>query len=378
MLETIQHIDKEPSRARVRRERAGIERLHHQNNFDLLRLLAALLVVIGHMNYTYFGKPSDWFSWLSGIQHGAFLGVGIFFAISGYLVTQSRWRSNSIVSFAWKRALRIFPALIVCVLVLAVIVYPFTSLSLADYAISKDMLGFLLNIFIFPYNNCVAPIATDYVTGCNLTGATWSLIFEVLLYAMIGVLGFAGRATQLRLLAIAYIIFLIIFMHNAIDQAREYNLTVHGISLFYIHNRGFPFVALFIGGALLNFVPQAVLKNSKTLFVAAAIYVGSFNTTPIIYETVQTVALPFLVVGLGLLRFRVADIVDTTGDLSYAIYLYHFPIMALVWISLHQVVSAATMTAVAFAVIFAVAYASVHWIERPSLNSVRSQTLEAL
>src|SRR5947209_16401506 len=88
---------------------ASIDRQHKRNNFDLLRLAGALLVFSGHVHYTYFGRTGDWFSWLSGVQHGAFLGVGIFFVVSGYLVTQSRWRSSSIGSFALKRAARIVP-----------------------------------------------------------------------------------------------------------------------------------------------------------------------------------------------------------------------------------------------------------------------------
>ena len=156
--------------------------------------IGALLVVVGHMYYTYFGKPGDWFSWLSGIQHGAFLGVAIFFVISGYLVTQSRWRSSSYRGLCMEAGAEDFapsaPSACWCS---RIVVYPFTSLSLVDYVFSKDMLGFLLNIFIFPYNNCVAPIAAGYVTGCNLLGATWSLIFEVLLYVMVGAIGLTSR-----------------------------------------------------------------------------------------------------------------------------------------------------------------------------------------
>lgn len=347
-----------------------LEKLHRQNNFDLLRLIGALFVVIGHIYYTYFGRPGDWFSRVSGVQHGALLGVGIFFVISGYLVWQSRSRSASVVDFALKRAFRIIPALVVCVLILAVVVFPFSSLSLASYLLSREMLGFLLNIFIFPYNNCVAPIAQGYVTGCNLLGATWTLIFEVLLYMIVGALGYVSRTLQLRFLVTALVVLLILFAHRDIDQSIEFNLKFYGVSVFYIHNRGFAFVALFIVGALLNFIPKEILKSREILIVATALYIGSFYTDPTTYLLAQSITLPFIVVGIGLRRFRLADIVVLTGDLSYSIYLYHFPIMTLTWIALHNALPAVGLTVVALTIIFVVALLSFNFVERPALNFI--------
>jgi hypothetical protein len=75
-------------------------------------------------------------------------------------------------------------------------VFPFTERSLLDYVFSKQMLGLLLNILILPINTCVAAIPGDYIYGCSLTGATWSLIYEVITYGMVAALGFAGLAFQ--------------------------------------------------------------------------------------------------------------------------------------------------------------------------------------
>ena len=46
-------------------------------------------------------------------------GVFVFLIISGFLVTQSLHTSPSLLSFAWKRFLRIYPALAVCAIVSA-------------------------------------------------------------------------------------------------------------------------------------------------------------------------------------------------------------------------------------------------------------------
>src|SRR4051794_7941341 len=81
---------------------------HSNNNFDLIRLLAALEVAIGHS-----------FAWLkvplpSGTSAAiaCLPGVAIFFVISGFLITRSYVeRNGNIAAYFARRALRIYPAL---------------------------------------------------------------------------------------------------------------------------------------------------------------------------------------------------------------------------------------------------------------------------
>ena len=79
-----------------------------ENNFNLLRLLAALQVLIVHQ-FNSFEVKHDFLSIIT-----LFPGVPIFFFISGYLVAQSYERSvkgSGIIDYIIKRSLRIFPAL---------------------------------------------------------------------------------------------------------------------------------------------------------------------------------------------------------------------------------------------------------------------------
>jgi len=83
------------------------------NNFDLLRLCAALQVAILHvareLSPQYGSAP-----WVGVLE--VFSGVPIFFFISGFLISRSYERSKSLTDYALNRTLRIFPALHVCVL----------------------------------------------------------------------------------------------------------------------------------------------------------------------------------------------------------------------------------------------------------------------
>jgi len=72
-----------------------------QNNFDLLRLIAATAVVFGHsFDLLKVGEP---FPSLLGLSWGTF-GVLIFFSISGFLVARSWDKEPRLGAFAAKRA----------------------------------------------------------------------------------------------------------------------------------------------------------------------------------------------------------------------------------------------------------------------------------
>lgn len=85
----------------------------HQNTFDLIRLVAASLVLWSHQHALMrLSQPSI------TVLHASLGGLGlyIFFAASGYLNTLSVSRHRSVWVFLSNRALRIYPALAVCVL----------------------------------------------------------------------------------------------------------------------------------------------------------------------------------------------------------------------------------------------------------------------
>lgn len=80
------------------------------NRFDFMRLFAALLVLWSH-SYPLTGRnPQEPLARLTGIESMGGMGVAIFFVLSGYLVTLSLERSPGLLSFARKRAVRIYPA----------------------------------------------------------------------------------------------------------------------------------------------------------------------------------------------------------------------------------------------------------------------------
>src|SRR4051794_5052326 len=85
----------------------------HTNNFDLIRLLAALQVLYEHaVGWLKLPNiPLPW-RWPLGWALGLFPGVAVFFVISGFLVTRSFLDSRSgTAGYFARRALRIYPGL---------------------------------------------------------------------------------------------------------------------------------------------------------------------------------------------------------------------------------------------------------------------------
>jgi hypothetical protein len=102
------------------------------DNFLLLRALAASLVIYGH-SYAMVpsGGPPELFSWLGWGVYSGQIAVDLFFAISGFLITGSFLRRHALFEFLWARALRIYPAYLFCLLLCTFALGPvFTTLPL--------------------------------------------------------------------------------------------------------------------------------------------------------------------------------------------------------------------------------------------------------
>jgi len=98
------------------------------NNFNVLRLIAAFAVLISHSFILSDGmKINEPIYRLS--QQQVTLGriaVAVFFIVSGYLITGSYLRSRNPIQFLWARALRLLPALAATLIILAWL-WPFSD-----------------------------------------------------------------------------------------------------------------------------------------------------------------------------------------------------------------------------------------------------------
>lgn len=178
--------------------------MERQNNFDALRLVAAVSVIFSHAFLLSTGRQDG--EPLMVVTHGqsilGLVGVFIFFVVSGYLVTQSFEQTGSPGRFLAKRALRIYPGLAVCLFLLAFGLGPLvTSFGTGEYFGSAGTYDFLVSNLLMDveHNGLPGVRFTGFQVGDILDGPLWSLPCEVVMYLMVAVLG-ATRLIRLPML----------------------------------------------------------------------------------------------------------------------------------------------------------------------------------
>ena len=301
---------------------ATVTRRIAPNNFDALRLLAALMVILGH------GQDMKGFIptilWNFPISR---IGLDIFFSISGYLVCDSWLRTPRLGVFLAKRALRIFPALIVCVALTALVLGPMTTvLPLWKYFGHHQMWSYFLNDFLYLKLN-LPGVFTQRRLGSAVNGSLWSLAPEVLCYLVIPLMWLVPRFGRvLFLLAImAGCGFLGLWMFDHLDRQ---------IGLVYSADPKYVLVQVpfFMAGAALRLVavrfPGMFRLDIACICSASLFYLPPvLGTGSVPYEWLT---LAYLVIALGLYSTPVLNQAARFGDLSYGMYLYAFPMQQVV------------------------------------------------
>lgn len=153
----------------------GMIPVDRRNNFDALRLVASLAVVAGH-------------AWpLTGVSAAPRLGghlvhhdaVYVFFAISGFLITTSWFRSPHPLRYLRNRALRIFPALVLVVIATVFVIGPLVTSS-PDYLGEPATWSYLGNIALVAQYELPGVFQANPVTAVN--GSLWTLGAEFACY----------------------------------------------------------------------------------------------------------------------------------------------------------------------------------------------------
>jgi peptidoglycan/LPS O-acetylase OafA/YrhL len=159
------------------------------NNFDILRLVAALAVIVGH-SYAISPQPphQDPVLRLLHFDYSGSLAVKFFFFLSGLLVANSIRSKPNPFHFLLKRAFRIFPGLLLCLLIAVFVVGPlFTNLSVLDYFSNRATWNYMVqNFFLFEIVWRLPGVFDSSKYGLN--GSLWTLPYEVLCYLYLAVL----------------------------------------------------------------------------------------------------------------------------------------------------------------------------------------------
>ncbi|WP_417805575.1 acyltransferase family protein [Thalassospira lucentensis] len=262
---------------------------------DGLRAIAVLMVIAFH----YLGRwPNDYTGLsISPMFEFGWLGVDLFFIISGYCIAMTASRAGSLAIFWGRRFGRIYPA----------------------YVAGVILTFFLVSAFGLPGKEVTAFQAAGNLVFLNalgfppVDGVYWSLIVELKFYAIYGLLLCISRRPAVILTGMAAIFVIGLGLRLAGINHFDRLIRPEHIILFLIGS------ALFFAHAVESFSAQ-----KRYYAVALVGFLASFTTGA--YDAVIPYAAVTLSVGMLIIasrRFPVFSMLWPIGLISYSWYLLH-------------------------------------------------------
>ncbi len=285
--------------------------------------------------------------------------VPMFFALSGFLVAGSAFRTKSVWRFLGLRFLRIFPALCVEVVLSAMLIgAALTTLPLSDYFSSHGFWTYFGNILGFVQMELPGVI---FFNGREETMAVnanlWTLPAEFYSYLILSLLMITGLAFNRVIFSIAFtfVTFALLMANFLYGYNAKPGLLANDVNVYYF----------FVG--VMFFLWRDHIPYSLLLFVPCVVLIYFLMLSSHgVY--IAPVLLTYITVFIGLTNFPKFRLLQS-GDYSYGIYLYGFPISQMLVTNVPAVRSnyfALTCPAVICTCLFA--FLSWHLIEKHFLK----------
>ncbi len=286
----------------------------NKNNFDGVRIGLALIVVFSHLAVL---TQLPMFAFLGHFFDARFAVEG-FFAISGYLVTKSFYSSRSTLEYLEKRIRRICPAYVTAVLLCLCIGACSTSLSLRDFFQHVETYKYLLANLTFL--NFIQPSLPQAFQGNPLNamdGSLWTIKIEIMLYFCVPLLVWGYRrlgALPVTAAAVVLSVAWVYYFQFMVADGKGLEMA-----------KQFPGqLAYFALGGLFA-VDKRVAAQLPWIVLAGTILLCTVSA-PVAKLIIDPLAYAAIVIYLATAAWQSLNF-GKYGDVSYGIYLYHFPII---------------------------------------------------
>ena len=282
------------------------------SGFDYMRLILALGVIWSHSKLL----TDDWGNIPPFLAHisapfVAFL-LPMFFALSGFLVAGSLERSNTLITFLRLRVFRIMPALTVEVLLSALVLgLLLTTIPLERYFLLPKFRLYFLNVLGDVHYYLPGVFSSNPVTVVN--GQLWTVLWELVCYIALATLAITGTFQRRHWLVLSLVGLYMAQIVLDIIKTNRSPWIVGGSSL----------VISFVSGLVLYLFREQIPWSSPLCLLMAGLSLLLFS----IPHGLRFAAIPsaYVTVYLGLLNPSRNKII-LSGDYSYGLYLYGFPI----------------------------------------------------
>ncbi|MDK2974325.1 MAG: hypothetical protein PWP08_696 [Methanofollis sp.] len=327
----------------------------HGNNFDLIRLAAALVVVVSHAYALQIG-----YAGVSGSAPLLLVGytaLAALFTISGLLIPQSWLAQPEAGRFFWKRSLRVFPGLVAAILFTLFVIGPIaTTLSPNEY-FSTLFSGAIATLPFFEDGSALGLFIANPVSFVN--ASLWTIPVEFTMYILVAVLGLLGllrkKHALLLLIAANVLLWMALYHDPGLSKVR--------------------FTLYFLIGAYLSIHHPHLRYDGMTALLLALALVAAAGTPA--FSFLALIAVPYIVLWFAALPVPAFNRVGDRGDFSYGVYIYAYPIQQTIVLFLGTGIPLWLFCALSVAVTFPLAYVSWNFIEKRALG-LKQMNLESV
>lgn len=281
------------------------------NEIDLLRFIAAFIVVLFH--YSFRGFAADNYSnmpypALVPISKYGYLGVELFFLISGFVILMTA-SSGSLRKFVVSRMVRLYPAYWVSCTATFLALLAFGgerySVSASQYLVNMTLLN-------------------EFIGVPSIEGVYWSLAVELKFYALIALLLLFGQINRAQTFLVTWLIATALLDAFPVERLRSVLISefaayfIAGATCFLVYSQGLTKVRI----AILIASWVVALRDSVQLSGLERHYHAHFDRVVVAVIISAFFAVMFLVAlkRTGFLGQR--DWI-TLGALTYPLYLIH-------------------------------------------------------
>jgi peptidoglycan/LPS O-acetylase OafA/YrhL len=344
------------------------------NNFDLVRLLAALQVAYSHSS-EHLRIHTNESAWTAIATF--FPGVPTFFFVSGFLISRSYENNPRLGEYARNRVLRIYPALITCTFLAGL------SVLVSGYFEGTDVNAWSAAMWLVGQVSVVQFYNPSFMRGFGtgvLNGSLWTITVELqfyvlvpLLYWLLGKVGDTRKKTNLSLLSLTLLFLCAHLLAGPLRQGQGEHLLVKLYKVSFV-----PWFYMFLVGVLYQRNFHRVLPALRNRFhlVLPVFLATSYVTTRVLswrggnnLNPVNFVLLTLVIFSFAYSFQSLAVKILRRNDISYGVYIYHIPVVNL--FIYFGYVSKPHYVVLALAVVVLLAIASWVLIERPAISLKR-------
>lgn len=300
------------------------------NAIGALRLLFASLVIVSHSPEMLDGslRREPLHMLFHTVSSGG-LAVDAFFLISGYLIAASYASSAGLGDYFLKRVLRIYPAFVVCALLCLFVVAPFVGADLGALHASGWVRSAYRIVMLKVPEPPGALIGLPYP---SLNGSAWSISYEFRCYILVALFGLIGLYRRRGIYLGLATLVVVVNLGMAWPGMTTTKLPGWGEALFGDPKQDIRLLSAFMVGTCFWLYRDTLPLRARYAALATPLLVA-LMFVPQLAETA-------LILLGGYILFWVAFkatwkpllTINAKDDISYGIYLYAWPIGALlIW-----------------------------------------------